>query len=89
MTNSNGDDPAGRVRGRAYSIWEADGRPEGKAAEHWLQAEREMANGDVSPVDGPVLEPGESAEGGIEDVIDRDEEVDPAVPGSAALIDAP
>ena len=32
-----------RVRERAYHIWEAAGRPEGKADEHWLQAEAEIA----------------------------------------------
>ena len=26
------------VRERAYLIWEAEGRPEGRAAEHWFQA---------------------------------------------------
>lgn len=28
---------------RAYSIWEAEGRPEGAALRHWLQAEAELA----------------------------------------------
>ena len=28
---------------RAYLIWEQTGRPEGRALEHWLQAEAEMA----------------------------------------------
>ena len=28
---------------RAYFIWEALGRPEGHALEHWLQAEAELA----------------------------------------------
>ena len=32
-----------RVRERAYQIWEGAGRPEGKAVEHWLQAEAEIA----------------------------------------------
>ena len=32
-----------RVRERAYEIWERAGRPEGKATEHWLQAEAEIA----------------------------------------------
>lgn len=32
-----------RVRERAYQIWEDAGRPEGKAFEHWLQAESEVA----------------------------------------------
>ena len=31
---------------RAYSIWEREGRPAGKALEHWLQAEAEL-NGRV------------------------------------------
>jgi hypothetical protein len=32
-----------RVRERAYEIWEQTGRPEGKADEHWSQAEAEVA----------------------------------------------
>jgi Protein of unknown function (DUF2934) len=28
---------------RAYLIWERTGRPEGKALEHWLRAEAEVA----------------------------------------------
>jgi hypothetical protein len=28
---------------RAYGIWEMAGRPQGKAVEHWLQAEVELA----------------------------------------------
>ncbi|HEV2335878.1 MAG TPA: DUF2934 domain-containing protein [Stellaceae bacterium] len=31
-----------RTRERAYEIWERAGRPEGKATEHWLQAEAEI-----------------------------------------------
>ena len=32
-----------RVRSRAYSLWEQEGRPEGRAEAHWLQAEAEAA----------------------------------------------
>jgi hypothetical protein len=32
-----------RVQERAYEIWERTGRPEGKAMEHWLQAEAQIA----------------------------------------------
>lgn len=32
-----------RVRERAYEIWERNGRPDGKAEEHWRQAEAEIA----------------------------------------------
>jgi hypothetical protein len=28
---------------RAHGIWEMAGRPQGKAVEHWLQAESELA----------------------------------------------
>jgi hypothetical protein len=37
------DDYVRRVRLRAYLIWEREGRPEGKEVEHWLAAEREIA----------------------------------------------
>jgi hypothetical protein len=30
------------VRRRAHSIWEALGRPEGQAEDHWFRAEREL-----------------------------------------------
>jgi hypothetical protein len=28
-----------RIRERAYELWERAGRPQGKAVEHWVQAE--------------------------------------------------
>jgi len=31
-----------RVRERAYEIWDATGREDGRADEHWLSAEREL-----------------------------------------------
>ncbi|CAK0771844.1 hypothetical protein WCLP8_470001 [uncultured Gammaproteobacteria bacterium] len=31
------------VRNRAYQVWDREGRPEGKAEEHWQQAEQEIA----------------------------------------------
>ena len=30
-----------KVRRRAFEIWEAEGRPEGRDVEHWLRAEAE------------------------------------------------
>jgi hypothetical protein len=30
------------VRRRSYEIWLREGRPEGKAVEHWLRAKREL-----------------------------------------------
>ncbi len=37
------DDYIRRVRLRAYLIWERQGRPEGREVEHWLAAERDVA----------------------------------------------
>lgn len=31
------------VRQRAHHIWRAEGKPDGKAAEHWQRAEHEVA----------------------------------------------
>jgi hypothetical protein len=50
----------GVIEQRAYRIWEEEGRPDGKAAEHWRRAEEELTGSDdeqaemVSAVDGPV-----------------------------------
>jgi hypothetical protein len=37
------EDPAirDRIHQRAYELWEAEGRPDDRHIEHWLQAERE------------------------------------------------
>jgi hypothetical protein len=31
-----------RIRTRAYDLWEAEGRPEGREVDHWLQAVQEL-----------------------------------------------
>jgi Protein of unknown function (DUF2934) len=31
-----------KIAERAYAIWQASGRPNGRDQEHWLQAEREL-----------------------------------------------
>lgn len=33
-----------RIRERAYEIWEEEGRPEGREAQHWQQAAAEIAD---------------------------------------------
>ena len=33
-----------RIEKRASMLWDADGRPEGRALDQWLQAEREIVN---------------------------------------------
>jgi hypothetical protein len=36
------DNREDRIRARAYALWEAEGCPEGRHAEHWHQAERDV-----------------------------------------------
>lgn len=36
------------VRDTAYAIWEAEGRPEGREAEHWRLAEERVARGEAA-----------------------------------------
>jgi hypothetical protein len=31
-----------RVRERAYGLWEAEGRPDGRGHDHWREAERQV-----------------------------------------------
>jgi hypothetical protein len=46
-----------RVRERAYRIWEGEGRPDGRAEEHWHLAEREIADEEARE-DGLGRDPG-------------------------------
>jgi len=39
------EETTNRIRDRAIQIWEAEGRPEGRHNEHWLQAEHEIIHG--------------------------------------------
>jgi hypothetical protein len=42
-----------RIRKRAYELWEAEGRPEGREVDHWLQAAQEVSeevSGETSAV---------------------------------------
>jgi Protein of unknown function (DUF2934) len=36
------DDLQSKIRERAYRIWQQEGSPEGRAQDHWHQAEREI-----------------------------------------------
>ena len=45
-----------RVRERAYQIWLDEGRPEGRAKDHWQEAEKQIIGeepGQISPMPGP------------------------------------
>ena len=39
---------------RAYQIWEAEGKPDGKDFEHWLKAEAEVATPKKAPARKPA-----------------------------------
>ena len=47
--STGGNDMAGDsddlIRNRAYEIWEAEGRPDGRSAEHWRRAREELGGG--------------------------------------------
>lgn len=45
------------IRRRAHEIWEGEGRPEGRAAEHWRRAAAEVDAGSLGPGNDPE-EPG-------------------------------
>ena len=51
-----------RTAARAYALWESEGRPHGRDAEHWLRAERELA-ADADPTPGPAKRPARKAAG--------------------------
>lgn len=42
---------------RAYAIWEMAGHPHGKALDHWLQAESELADEKRAPSAGASFKP--------------------------------
>lgn len=46
-----------RIRDRAYSLWEAAGRPDGHDKEFWETAERELANQSDLDVSAEQAEP--------------------------------
>lgn len=40
------------IASRSYFIWEREGKPEGKALEHWLRAKVEIEAEGASPTNG-------------------------------------
>jgi Protein of unknown function (DUF2934) len=42
-----------RIERRAYALWEKEGRPEGRADEHWHQAEAEVIGAEIDDKAGP------------------------------------
>lgn len=42
------------IRERAYVLWEADGRPEGRDMDYWRQAEQELLSQSVAGEEDPL-----------------------------------
>jgi hypothetical protein len=66
------DDLDGRIKRRAYEIWEREGRPEGREADHWKLASEEIA---IEDNQRQTLLPNPS--GGGDDTATRGEPVEP------------
>ena len=43
------------IRERAHALWEADGRPEGRELDYWLQAEHELLTQSVAGEEDPYI----------------------------------
>jgi hypothetical protein len=44
------------IRERAYSLWEKEGRADGRDLDDWLRAEAEMTSGSLEAVDTVVID---------------------------------
>jgi Protein of unknown function (DUF2934) len=56
------------IRELAYEIWEIEGRPEGRAVEHWVRAERRILLNGAGEAEGhpqPQFDTDESDQEGI------------------------
>lgn len=94
--DANRDD---EIRARAYQLWEEEGRPEGRAEQHWFTARESLAveeNQDSTylPIDsGTGAEPIEALENtgefptltdqGEQRIPHRPEEDDPSLPANS------
>lgn len=63
--------PEPTIRERAYHIWEREGRPEGRAEDHWQMARSELA---IEMTPGVAMEPNPAAD---REVVDHPEPVEP------------
>jgi hypothetical protein len=57
------DERVRTIRERAYAIWEHEGRPDGKAVDHWLKAEAEIGDKKIIGFtnDGKILKSSRSS----------------------------
>jgi hypothetical protein len=61
----------GRIRQRAFDLWQAQGMPEGREQEHWLTTEREILMAQPTPTMGTPIMPGEQQSVGGTDQLDE------------------
>jgi hypothetical protein len=54
-----------RIEERAHALWEADGRPEGRALDYWLQAEQEFVTESIAGEEDPLAGIDQEPEGPI------------------------
>ena len=78
------DDYLQRVRLRAYLIWEKQGRPEGLAVDHWLEAEQQVAN----EPDAAGLQAGRDCDKGVQE-FEKSGRVERAAKEAREALDGP
>ena len=61
----NGATPEAAIRQRAYAIWEAEGRPQGREWSHWAQASEEILKAPMSAAVAPAAKPRKTAKSSI------------------------
>ena len=73
-----------RIEARAYQIWENEGRPPNKEAEHWRRAEQELAREETSTQMGGRSDGNSGPDDSGRDNSGRDVDTRPAPPLQAA-----
>ena len=68
-----------QIRQRAYELWDAEGRPEGRDRQHWDQACRELGAPEQSATD-----PGERVPGPA--LIEEPDSTTVVLPGDTAFV---
>ncbi len=61
----NGATPEAAIRQRAYAIWEAEGRPQGREWSHWAQASEEILETPAAANSASTVKPRKTTKGRI------------------------
>ena len=73
-----------QIRERAYSIWEAEGYPHGRAEDHWHRAAREVAEPGADAAPAEAMTNGDGAHADMNGASAMDAE-----PAAAAPVEKP